>query len=338
MKKNLKVKDALPGLGARLFMRLGAFAARMLFNRKLNIHLENWDLLENMKPPFILVANHVSNYDPAIIAANQKHFIHWVANDAVFRSSFMRLIFRWIQVIPKTKGMSDLDTVRNMHRKIRQGGVVGLFPEGQTSWDGLTQPLMPATPKLLKLFKVPVVAVVNKGGYMSHPRWSWQLRRGRMILEARLVLDGEGIKTAGVGEITARLEKALAHDDFEFCRRNPFPLKSEKRAEKLELFIYVCPSCRKLESLVSRGNDMVCSCCGWTVHVDEYGQFSRDEALPFSHNLEAWGRWQRVVAEEIILSGLEAPEREGQVLLLIVLNWETAGRRGLLSFWLLWML
>ncbi len=123
------------------------------------------------------------------------------------------------------------------------------------------------------------------------------------------------IRKAGVEEIRACMEKALFHNDFDFSREHPKNLDSQKRAEKLELFTYVCPACREFESLVSRENQMKCSCCGWTLYVDENGRFSRDEALPFSHDLVRWGRWQHSVAEDFICRKLAEPAKGGHLLL-----------------------
>ncbi|MDC7232677.1 MAG: lysophospholipid acyltransferase family protein, partial [Spirochaetales bacterium] len=294
MKKDIQVKDGRPGRYSRFLWHLGQFVARNIYNPKLNIKLENWDLLEKTPAPFLLVGNHVTNFDPVITSSNQSRLIHWVANDAVFRHPALRWAFRHIQVIPKTKGMSDLDTVRIMHKKVREGGIVGLYPEGQTSWDGVNQPMVPATPKLVKLLKVPVVAVVIKGGYISQPRWTWtkDLRKSRVVLEARILIQKDEIKKLSLHEIEERLNTGLYNDDFQFQRENPVKLKSEKRAETLELFTYICPKCNTMDALKSGGNDVKCQSCGWEFSIDEYGEFPGDSDFPFK-SLHQWNLWQR---------------------------------------------
>jgi len=293
MRKDLQVGEGKPGLPGRMLWSFGSIVARFIYNRKFNVQLENWQVLENLEPPYLMVGNHVMNYDPIIISANQKHLIHWVANDAVFRHPLLRRIFLLFQTIPKTKGMSDLDTVKIIHRRVREGGVVAVFPEGQTCWDGLSQPLIPATAKLVKLLKVPVVGIINKGGYLTQPRWVWMrnLRKSRIILEARLLLLQEDVKSFSIEEISERLNKGLFHDDFQFQKENPFKLESRKRAETLELFIYLCPQCGTMDSLVSQGNEFECQKCKWGVHVDEFGCFPQGGDFPFE-SLYHWGQWQ----------------------------------------------
>ena len=294
MKKDHGIRKGGPDGFARFLWRCGSAASRKIYNNSLNLQCENFELLETLEPPFLLLANHVTNYDPVIISANQPHLIHWVANDAVFRHPLLRWAFRRIQTIPKTKGMSDLETVRIMHEKVREGGIVGLFPEGHTCWDGKTQPLMPATAKLVKLLKVPVVTVLIRGGYMTQPRWVWpsHRRRCRILLEAGLLIEKDEIKALSVEEIDRRLNEGLANDDFLFWQENPLPLESEKRAENLELFTYICPKCGHLETLKSKGNRVSCVHCQWSFSIDIYGQLPRGEDFPFA-DLTEWNLWQQ---------------------------------------------
>ncbi len=293
MRKDLQVRDGLPKLPYRIMWYFGAFVARCLFNRKLNVSFENWQLFDDLEPPFLVVGNHVTNFDPVIIASNQKHIVHWVAGDAVFRHPVMRWIFTRIQVIPKTKGTSDLETVRAMHKKIREGAVVGVYPEGQTNWDGLSQKVVPSTPKLLKLFKVPVVSVLNKGGYLTKPRWAWSLRRRQMVFEAKMILDSDEANKLSVEEIAERLQQGINHDDFHYQQETMLPLETDKPAETIELFTYVCPRCETIDALMSERANVKCTHCGWSFTVDKYGRFpEKSEDYPFD-SLSDWNAWQK---------------------------------------------
>ena len=130
------------------------------------------------------------------------------------------------------------------------------YPEGQTNWDGLSQQVVPSTAKLFKLFKVPVVSVVSKGGYLTKPRWSWENRRREFVLEAKLILDADEAKTLPVEEIAERLQRGIDHNDFDYLEKNPLPLETDKPAETLELFTYVCPRCETLDALKSEGAEV----------------------------------------------------------------------------------
>ncbi|OQY32604.1 MAG: hypothetical protein B6241_10560 [Spirochaetaceae bacterium 4572_59] len=294
MKKDHKITKGRPGIIGRFIWSIGCFVSRQLYNKSLNLQFQGYEVFDKLKPPYLLIANHVSNYDPVIVSSNQNHLVHWVANDAVFRHPFVRWAFEKVQTIPKTKGMSDLDTIRIMHQKVREGAVVGLFPEGKTCWDGKTQHLLPATAKLVKLLKVPVISVTIRGAYMTQPRWVWSKnrRRSRILLDARLLVQKEEIKSMSVEEVDLRLSEGLANDDFKFIRENSVRLESENRAEHLELYTFICPKCGRLEALRSKGNDVVCIHCMWHFTIDPYGQFPRDKDFPFA-DLSEWNEWQQ---------------------------------------------
>jgi len=188
-----------------------------------------------------------------------------------------------------------------MHKKAREGGIIGLYPEGQTSWDGLNQPMTPATPKLVKLLKIPVVAVVTKGGYISQPRWVWtrDLRKSRVILEAKVLISRDEIKKLKVDEIEERLRRGLFNDDFQFQKDNPVKLKSNNRAETLELFTYICPKCKTVDALKSEGHDVRCQSCGWEFTIDEYGIFpDKSSDFPFE-SLSEWNSWQQDITSKM---------------------------------------
>lgn len=312
MSKDIKVRDGKLGLMGLFVWHFGQFVAGSIYNPKLNVKFENWHLLEDMPAPFLIVGNHVNNFDPVMTSSNQHRVIHWVANDAVFRHPFLRWAFQQVQTIPKTKGMSDLDTVRFMHKKAREGGIIGLYPEGQTSWDGLTQPLTPATPKLVKLLKIPVVAVVTKGGYISQPRWVWtkDLRKSRVVLEVKVLISQDEIKSLKVDEIEERLRKGLFNDDFQFQKDNPVKLKSKNRAETLELFTYICPKCKTVDALKSEKHNVRCQSCDWEFTIDEYGLFpDKSVNFPFE-SLSEWSSWQKDTTSKMVADymALDDPE------------------------------
>ena len=159
---------------------------------------KNVNLAKALKPPFVIVSNHVSVLDPFILGSFLREPVYWITSDGNMRSRLMRALLTLVGSIPKSKSIPDIETVNWTVEVIRRrGGVVGIFPEGQQSWDGTTLPLVPSTAKLLKLLKVPVLAAVIKGGYSSLPRWTGARRRGRMEVEFKLLFGPEELKALG---------------------------------------------------------------------------------------------------------------------------------------------
>jgi 1-acyl-sn-glycerol-3-phosphate acyltransferase len=92
--------------------------------------------VRDLKPPFIVVANHVNFWDPFWINAFISTPIQFVASDNLFRTTLLGFAMRLLGSIPKTKLMNDAQTIGHIFRVLEAGGVVGIFPEGTRSYDG----------------------------------------------------------------------------------------------------------------------------------------------------------------------------------------------------------
>ncbi|HTX74425.1 MAG TPA: 1-acyl-sn-glycerol-3-phosphate acyltransferase [Rectinemataceae bacterium] len=247
-----------------------------------------------LRPPYILVSNHVNLLDPFILGSLVREPVYWITSDGNMRSRIMRVLLRLVGSIPKAKAIPDIETVNWTVRVIRERrGVVGVFPEGQQTWDGSTLPLIPSTAKLLKLLKVPVVGTVIRGGFLSLPRWSWARRRGRIDVEFRLLFTPEQLRALSVDELQKQLEGGLQHDECAWEERERVAYQALRKAEHLELALFMCPRCEAIGSLRSARSRFFCTSCGMALSVDIHGAFrgTRGETPPF-RNLRDWDRWQ----------------------------------------------
>jgi 1-acyl-sn-glycerol-3-phosphate acyltransferase len=280
------------GLWVRAFFRVEGKGAEIAYGRR---------------PPFVVLSNHVTVLDPFILSTFLREPVYWITSDGNMRTRLMRALLRLVGSIPKSKSIPDLETVGWTVEVIRRrGGVVGIFPEGQQSWDGTTLPLVPSTAKLLKLLKVPVLAATIRGGYSSLPRWTGARRRGRIEVEWKLALEPEELKVLPVKEIQARIEEALAHDEAAWQEKAKVPFAAARRAERVELGLYLCPRCEAIGSLRSSRSRLNCLSCGMAVRLDGYGRFrSRKDEAPVFATIRDWNRWQAAAIERRVIGSAE---------------------------------
>jgi 1-acyl-sn-glycerol-3-phosphate acyltransferase len=125
----------------------------------------------------ILVANHVTLFDPIWIYDVLRRPVYFVATDELFRGRLLGSLLRWFGAFPKRKAASDLKTMKNMMQVLGRGGLVGLYPEGVRTWDGTNGPLIPTIARLIRRMKVPVYTCRLEGGYLAWPRWASKWRR-----------------------------------------------------------------------------------------------------------------------------------------------------------------
>lgn len=296
----------------RWFNKLLRFSLGSWLKAFFRIRSETGPIARSLQPPFVLLSNHVTVLDPFMLSAFLREPVYWITADGNMRTRVMKALLRLVGSIPKSKAIPDLETVGWTVDVIRKrGGVVGIFPEGQASWDGKTLPLAPATAKLLKLLKVPVLVAVIRGGYSSFPRWTGAMRRGRIEIDFRVELEPEEIKALSAEEIAARLDAALAHDEAAWNENNRVSFDAVRRAEGLELSLFMCPLCASVGSMKSSRSRFYCLACGESLKLDAQGRFRGTNAhAPRFATIRDWDGWQRkAFAEEVRDRAAAKPSR-----------------------------
>lgn len=86
--------------------------------------------------PVLLCSNHISNLDPPVIGVFTKRTVCFMAKEELFRSPIFGKILRKIHAFPVKRGMSDREALRTGLKILKDGKVLGLFPEGTRSKDG----------------------------------------------------------------------------------------------------------------------------------------------------------------------------------------------------------
>jgi 1-acyl-sn-glycerol-3-phosphate acyltransferase len=258
-----------------------------------SITAENLGALKNVPQPWLILPNHVMTWDPVIISIFVKQPIYFIASEANFRNRFASWWLRRVGAIPTSKQATDMTTLKQMMNLIREGKTVGLFPEGERTWDGVTIDIIPATAKLARLAKVPVVVPVIKGGFLSLPRWSYKSRRGPVTIEFKLAIGPEEIKQLKLTEIEKRISEAIHHDEFEYQKQQKRPYLHRNPAEPLQLSLFICPECRSMNQMASAGSRFYCRKCDWETQFSSYGYFRPvDHHRPYFESVRDWYRWQ----------------------------------------------
>ena len=80
---------------------------------------------------FILAANHISFFDPAVIISNIDHTVHFMAKSELFENPALAFIVRNLNAFPVKRGYSDRKALMYAINVVENGGVLGIFPEGR---------------------------------------------------------------------------------------------------------------------------------------------------------------------------------------------------------------
>ena len=245
---------------------------------------------DTIEEPTLVVSNHVTDVDFFFVAIGlQGKHMYYVASEHIFRLGWVSKLINWLVApIARRKGTTAMDTAMSMVRKLRAGHSVCVFGEGESSWNGLTIPVYPATATLARASGKPMKTYRIEGGHLTMPRWGKGIRRGRVHAHVVNTYTPEQLKKMTVEEINEAINRDLYEDAWERQKQNPVRYRSRKRAQCIETALFLCPECRRIGTIHGKKHHVTCD-CGFRVDMTEYGTF--EPAKPFE-NIAQWDKWQ----------------------------------------------
>jgi len=213
------------------------------------------------EPPYILIANHTQDVDPFFLLSVIGKPVSFIINNAVFQNPVVSHVLRNMDMISKQKETSDLRTIYKVLKYIKSGRTVGIFAEGNATWDGVSKNVYGGTSKLLDRGTIPIVAVRISGGYLVNPRWADKRRYGPIELNIKEFSDSSALDH-------------IQQSDWEWQRKTGYLYKGSSRAAGIERIIWFCPACQAFSTVNAKGNDAYCFKCGNSWHISETGFIS----------------------------------------------------------------
>jgi 1-acyl-sn-glycerol-3-phosphate acyltransferase len=129
----------------------------------------------------VIASNHCSYLDPPVIcAASRRRLVHFMARDTLFSTRFAHWYFTRVRVIPIDRTRGDLGALKKAIAMLKDGQVVGLFPEGTRSPDGQLHEAKGGIGFLIAKADVPVVPVHIAGTFEAFPKGASRLRPSRL--------------------------------------------------------------------------------------------------------------------------------------------------------------
>jgi 1-acyl-sn-glycerol-3-phosphate acyltransferase len=135
--------------------------AKVLF--RFQFKLMGWNVqgVENMpaEGPVILAINHQSIWDPLVAASSLPRKVSFMAKEELFSIPVLGKIFSKLGAFPVKRGQGDMNAIRQSLAILKEGRVLGLFPEGTRSKNGEIQKGLPGMVLLMEKGKATVVPV-----------------------------------------------------------------------------------------------------------------------------------------------------------------------------------
>lgn len=248
-------------------------------------------LAKNAPYPALIVSNHVTDLDPALVGMCFKRNTYFVASEHTARFGFASKVLRFVfSPIMRIKGKTDAKSGIQILRVLKKGHSVCVFAEGNRSYSGLTGDIFAATGKLAKASGVSLVTFRIEGGYFTAPRWAKKMRRGPMRGGVVRVYTPKELKAMSADEVNDCIRRDIHEDAYAKQAQNPVRYKGKALAEYIETVFYLCPNCNRIGTLHSENDTFSCD-CGLCGEYDEYGYIS-GSGFTFK-TVPEWYTWQK---------------------------------------------
>ena len=250
-----------------------------------------WKKAEGLPETYIVLSNHVTDYDPLLVGVSFPDQMYFVASEHITRWGLAYKLLKFVfQPIIRYKGTVATATVMEILRKVRQGHSVVLFAEGVRTWDGVTCPILPSTAKMVKKAGCGLVTYHIQGGHFVSPGWREQgTNRGPISGTPVRVYTAEELKAMTVEEVYKAICEDLYEDAYARQLADPKPYRGQNLVNGLHNLLFTCPTCGKRNTFTESGNTMTCGQCGLSFHMDEYAML---HGVPFK-TVKAFADWQK---------------------------------------------
>lgn len=85
----------------------------------------------------VLCANHISVLDPPAVGIMLNRSVHFMAKAELFQIPILGSIIRALKAFPVKRNAVGKETIRTAVSLLREGNIIGIFPEGTRNVDGV---------------------------------------------------------------------------------------------------------------------------------------------------------------------------------------------------------
>lgn len=255
-----------------------------------------YDSLADVEGPYLLLANHNMELDPALVGIATKKQLYFVASEHVMRKGFLtRLLMHIFRPIIHTKGKTGTKSAMEIIKTLKKGSNVCLFAEGNRSFNGVTGEIPPATGKLAKAAGASLITYRFEGGFLSQPRFSVKARKGRIIGHLVHIYKPEELKAMSDEQMNEAIQRDLYEDAYAVQDEKMIPYEGKKLTLGIESTLFYCPVCRRFNSLHSTDDEVRCE-CGFTASYDRFGYLNCSDGV--KRNLRDWDAEQKAALKK----------------------------------------
>jgi 1-acyl-sn-glycerol-3-phosphate acyltransferase len=155
----------------------------------------------------LIVSNHQSYLDPVVLAARLRRPLNFVGKSELFLNPVGAWFMRRLNAFPLRQGKGDVAAIKETIRRLQEGHVLNIYPEGARSPDGDIHELQKGVAFIVRRARVPVVPAVIVGAFEAWPIHRKIWRTGPVCVKIGPPLNLEGLESDE--EIAGAVEGAI---------------------------------------------------------------------------------------------------------------------------------
>ena len=135
-----------------------------LFHTIFPLRFHNAQIVEEMQPPYIIMANHRSFADPMALAIKVKRYeIRFIGKRDLAHGRLKSWLFSGLHMILVSRHATDMAAMRQCMQTLKEGHILGIFPEGTRHQPEMMQEVESGTAIIALRARVPLLPVYIDG-------------------------------------------------------------------------------------------------------------------------------------------------------------------------------
>ncbi len=155
----------------------------------------------------LLVCNHQSYLDPILLGVQITRPMSYLARHTLFRNPIFSWLIRNVNAFPVRRGEGDVGAVKEALRRLEDGHMLAMFPEGTRTTSGEMKSLEPGIALVIRRARdLTVIPAVINGSFRAWPKGKKLPQSHPIRLMYGPPLDFAGLRPA---QIVSKLEETL---------------------------------------------------------------------------------------------------------------------------------
>jgi len=118
----------------------------------------------------IVISNHQSHFDPPLLAVGLRRRLNFLARKSLFKFKPFAWLIDMLDAIPLDKEGIGFAGIMESLKRLKNGEIVLIMPEGERTWDGKIAPFLQGSLTLAQRTKSAILPTAICGCYDAFPR------------------------------------------------------------------------------------------------------------------------------------------------------------------------